>query len=79
MRFSVESRVPFLDHRLVETSLNLNSNLIIDKAKKIRESVKTIVPLEIVNRIDKKGFSNPRSGGLKQTTSKFDFTNFKLQ
>ena len=78
MRFSVESRVPFLDYRLVETSLNLNSNLIIDKGmtkKILRESVKTIVPLAIVNRIDKKGFSNPRAEWYRT----YDFKNLILQ
>ena len=64
MRFSVESRLPFLDYRLVETSINLPSNLIINKGTTksiLRNSIRGIVPNQIVNRKDKKGFSNPRS------------------
>lgn len=64
MRFSVESRLPFLDYRLVETSINLPSNLIINKGTTksiLRNSISGIVPNKIVNRKDKKGFSNPRS------------------
>jgi len=62
MHFSIESRVPFLDYRLVEATLAT------PPAKKIhggqtkrilREAVKGIVPDPILNRKDKKGFSNP--------------------
>ena len=68
MRFSVESRVPFLDYRLVEATLNLPSNLIIKNADTkyiLRESMQSILPEEIRIRTDKQGFSNPRREWFK--------------
>jgi asparagine synthase (glutamine-hydrolysing) len=62
MSFSIESRVPFLDHHLVETTLSLPTNLLIrDGASKhiLREAVKDILPEQIYNRFDKKGFETP--------------------
>lgn len=63
MHFSMESRVPFLDYRLVEATLSTPSNQKIYKAETkhlLRESLKDILPFKIANRKDKKGFSNPR-------------------
>ena len=68
MKFSVESRVPFLDYRLVEASLNLPSDLILKNGTTkylLRESMKDILPNKIVERKDKKGFSNPRREWFK--------------
>jgi asparagine synthase (glutamine-hydrolysing) len=62
MSFSIESRVPFLDHNLVETTLSLPTNLLIkDGVSKyiLREAVKDILPPQIYNRFDKKGFETP--------------------
>jgi len=62
MAFSIESRVPFLDHRLVEFAFALRNE---DKIKGIetkrilRQSLKGILPEAIVNRKDKKGFVTP--------------------
>lgn len=62
MAFSIESRVPFLDHRLVEFAFSINDD---DKfsngvTKKIlRESLRKIMPTAIVERKDKKGFVTP--------------------
>jgi len=62
MAFSIESRVPFLDHRLVEFAFSLRND---DKIKGIetkrilRHSLKDILPEAIVNRKDKKGFVTP--------------------
>jgi asparagine synthase (glutamine-hydrolysing) len=62
MAFSVESRVPFLDHRLVEFCFSLFDD---DKIKGVetkyilRESLKNILPLAIYSRKDKKGFVTP--------------------
>ena len=81
MRFSVESRLPFLDYRLVEKSINLLSSLIIKNGMTkfiLRKSVKDIVPKKIINRIDKKGFSNPRKEWFKSNKFKelvFDILN----
>lgn len=62
MNFSIESRVPFLDHNLVEKTLSLSPEQKINKAITkyiLRESVKDILPEKIYNRKDKKGFSTP--------------------
>lgn len=62
MHFSIESRVPFLDHRLVEYTLSMPSDSIItDGTTKwaFRTSMKGILPESIRCRYDKIGFSTP--------------------
>ncbi|RLD49131.1 MAG: asparagine synthetase B, partial [Bacteroidetes bacterium] len=62
MHFSIESRVPFLDYRLVEATLSTPPSKKIHRGQTkriLREAVKGIVPDPILNRKDKKGFSNP--------------------
>jgi asparagine synthase (glutamine-hydrolysing) len=68
MRFSIESRVPFLDHKLVEATLATPSSQKINKGETkhiLREALKDILPSKITNRKDKKGFSNPRDKWFK--------------
>ena len=72
MHFSIESRVPFLDYRLVEATLNTPSHQKIYKGETkhiLREALKNILPEKIANRKDKKGFTNPRDKWFK--TEKF--------
>jgi asparagine synthase (glutamine-hydrolysing) len=63
MAFSIESRVPFLDHRLVELSLAMRNE---DKLRKgwtkhiLRKTIEDRLPKEIVWRKDKKGFVTPQ-------------------
>lgn len=62
MAFSIESRVPFLDHRLVEFVFQLkNEDKIYNgKTKRIlRDALKNELPKEILERKDKKGFVTP--------------------
>ena len=63
MAFSLESRVPFLDHRLVEFAFTLlREDRINDKAETkyiLRESMKGILPKAVAERKDKKGFVTP--------------------
>lgn len=62
MAFSIESRVPFLDHRLVEFAFSIdNSFKIRDGYTKwiLRESMKGILPESVRQRKDKKGFVTP--------------------
>jgi asparagine synthase (glutamine-hydrolysing) len=62
MRFSLESRVPFLDHYIVENVLSSSSSLIINKGENkwlLRKAMKNILPDKIMNRQDKIGFDNP--------------------
>lgn len=69
MAFSIESRVPFLDHRLVEFSLMINSSLKIYNGYSkyiLRKSIENYAPSEIVWRKDKKGFVTPESDWQKE-------------
>jgi asparagine synthase (glutamine-hydrolysing) len=64
MWFSVESRVPFLDHRLVEQTLSLPANQIINKGSTkfiLREAMRGRVPSKIVDRQDKMGYGTPEA------------------
>ena len=68
MAFSIESRVPFLDHRLVELAFALP-----DAAKRqkgwskygLRRALDGLLPPEIVWRRDKKGFPTPVGNWLR--------------
>ncbi len=81
MAFSIESRVPFLDHRLVEFVFSLNDS---DKFKSgvtksvLRKSLTGILPDKIRDRRDKKGFVTPGEikwlrGPLKYLVDGMDF------
>jgi asparagine synthase (glutamine-hydrolysing) len=62
MAFSVEARVPFLDHRLVEFVLNLPSDLKIRHGTTkyvMREAMRGILPEKIRKRVRKLGFATP--------------------
>ena len=62
MCFSIESRVPFLDYRVVEATLSQNSDVIINKGNTkalLREAIKGMVPEKIRTRQDKVGFQTP--------------------
>lgn len=64
MYFSVESRVPFLDHRLVEFALSLPIDHLIDgrsTKRVLRAGVTDIVPEVVHARVDKIGFGNPEA------------------
>ena len=62
MAFSIESRVPFLDHRLVEFAFSLSDE---DKIRNgttkfiLRNSLSKILPESVAKRRDKKGFVTP--------------------
>ena len=64
MAHSVESRVPFLDHRLVEFSLGLPDALKIGGGvtkRVLRDAMSGILPDPIRDRVDKIGFETPES------------------
>lgn len=64
MRWSVESRVPFLDHRLVERTLASSSDKMISRGTSkhiLREAMRGVLPDRIRKRQDKVGFSTPES------------------
>lgn len=89
MAFSIESRVPFLDHRLVEFGFQLsNSDKISNGVTKyiLRESLKGVIPEKIYSRSDKKGFVTPQADwesillkseeALYKDAGNFQFVNF---
>jgi asparagine synthase (glutamine-hydrolysing) len=62
MAHSVESRVPFLDYKLVEFAVNIPTEQKIHGALTkviLREAMKPYLPPEVYNRKDKIGFSTP--------------------
>ncbi len=63
MSFSLESRVPFLDHRLVEFVFQLKEEDKINQRAEtkyiLRESLKNVLPKAVYERKDKKGFVTP--------------------
>jgi asparagine synthase (glutamine-hydrolysing) len=62
MAFSIESRVPFLDHRIVEFAFTLPDDAKIHQGRTkriLRDSMNGILPDAITNRTDKKGFVTP--------------------
>jgi len=64
MAHSIESRVPFLDYRLVELGVNLSSKYLSYKGVSrplYRKAMKPYLPEEVVNRKDKLGFPVPFS------------------
>ena len=73
MAASLELRVPFLDHRLVEFMAALPWNMKIKYGREkaiLKDSFKQLLPDQIINR-RKKPFSAPISMWLKQLTDEF--------
>lgn len=70
MRFGVEARVPFTDHReLVEYVFQLPSTIKIHHSFSktlLREAMKEVLPKEIYERRDKVGFSTPEQDWFQQ-------------
>jgi len=62
MAFSVEARVPYLDHRFVEFALSLPSDLKIRNGYTkyvMRQAMKGILPEKVRTRVSKLGFATP--------------------
>lgn len=69
MWHSIESRMPFLDHRLVERTISLPSDQIIQNGSTkfiLREAMKGVLPDKITNRADKVGFATPEGEWFRQ-------------
>lgn len=72
MLHSIESRLPFLDYLLIEFALSLPDGFKLRKSKKkaiLREAMKDILPIGILNRHDKKGFPSPDETWFKNNKS----------
>ncbi len=63
MAYSLESRLPFLDNRLVESAFSLTDDERIKNGiskYKLREIAKNRIPTQILERTDKMGFVSPQ-------------------
>lgn len=70
MAHSVESRVPFLDYRLVEFVVGLPDDFKIHDAvtkRVLRDAMRGVVPEEVRTRVDKLGFVTPEEIWLRET------------
>ncbi|PCJ57047.1 MAG: asparagine synthase (glutamine-hydrolyzing) [Planctomycetota bacterium] len=77
MRFNIESRIPFLDHRLVEFSLGLPKSLLLQPAETksiLRKAFSDILPEKIIKRKDKMGFPTPQQRWQLKEPMKHLFT-----
>ncbi len=75
MHFSIETRLPFLDYRLVELSLSLNDSFKIkDGYSKyiLRKATEGILPKEISWRKNKIGFEAPTSVWMSENKYMYD-------
>ncbi len=69
MAHSVESRVPFLDYRLVEFVLGLPDEFKLSGGvtkRVLRTGMSSILPVRIRDRTDKLGFSTPESAWVRE-------------
>ncbi|MGD9807399.1 MAG: asparagine synthase (glutamine-hydrolyzing) [Deferribacterales bacterium] len=68
MASSIESRVPLLDHRIAEFIFNLPMDIKFKNGELkyfFKKAIKNILPDEVLNRKDKKGFPTPLNIWLK--------------
>lgn len=71
---SIESRVPYLDHNLIEFAVNIPTEQKIHGALTktiLREAMKPYLPEEIYKRTDKIGFSTPIEENFNKKGNKF--------
>jgi len=79
MAFSIESRVPFLDYRIVEFGLNLKPEHLMKKGVRrylYRKSLEKRLPKEVSERKDKLGYPTPFASWTR--TSLKDYINKTL-
>lgn len=68
MAWSIESRVPFMDYRLVEFNMSLPEKFLHNKGVRkyiLREAMRPVFPAKIYERKDKMGFVTPEEVWLK--------------
>jgi asparagine synthase (glutamine-hydrolysing) len=74
MAHSIESRVPFIDYRIVEFVLSLPSEYKLKDSKTkfiLREALKDILPEKIINRHDKMAFATSEEIWIRENPSDF--------
>lgn len=72
MAWSIESRVPFMDYRLVEFLAGLPDHFKLREGltkRVMRESLRGVLPEDIRQRRDKMGFVTPQSVWLRETAT----------
>ena len=68
MANSIEVRLPFLDHHLVEYVFSLPMTHVYSQGKTkfiLRESMKNVLPESVFNRTDKIGFAPPQNSWME--------------
>ncbi|MBN2570497.1 MAG: asparagine synthase (glutamine-hydrolyzing) [Ignavibacteriales bacterium] len=63
MAFGIETRVPFLDYRIVEFAMSLNDKMKInnfENKKILRDYARNLIPMSVYERKDKTGFISPQ-------------------
>ena len=74
MAHSVESRVPFLDHELVELALSMPDEFKIRRGvtkRILKSALRDIVPPSIAHRRDKLGFATPEEQWMRRPGREF--------
>ena len=74
MAHGIESRVPFLDHELLELALSLPDEFKIRKGvtkRILKSALRDIMPPEIVARRDKLGFTTPEELWMRENRGNF--------
>jgi asparagine synthase (glutamine-hydrolysing) len=82
MAHSRESRLPFLDYRIMEFVMSLPEDFIIQNGMTkaiLREAVQDVLPAEILQRRDKIGFAAPESEWLRDETFRQLLTNWFIE
>ena len=82
MAFSIESRVPFLDYRLVEFLLGLPEEYIYHLGMRkviLRNALQKLVPESILKRKDKMGFVTPEELWLKEEKTDWFINELNLE
>ena len=73
MKYSIESRTPFLDRKLVEKVFSINASKFVDKGTNknlLRTALKDILPTEVLRQKRKVGF-NAEINSIKQFSKNF--------
>ncbi len=83
MAFHIEARVPFLDYRLVEFALTVPGERKVERGLSkafLRRALAGVVPPEILNRRDKKGYATPLAPWLRGPLRRqvWDFLNDRV-
>ncbi|MDX2086139.1 MAG: asparagine synthase (glutamine-hydrolyzing) [Candidatus Melainabacteria bacterium] len=76
MAFSLESRLPYLDYRLVDFAYSLPHAYKIDRQQTkalLRSAAKSVLPDVVLNRRDKMGFETPASHWFAQPANRAAF------